>query len=70
MNTTPPSLSHLGFAADVVCLTHSTWSVQIFREENRQQEMSELLAAGKVPYSIDMDTHPEKLLQGRMCEFP
>jgi len=35
-------------------------------EENRQQEISELLASGKVPHSVEMDKHPEKLLQGRM----
>lgn len=32
--------------------------------------MSELLAAGKVPHVVEMDKHPENLLQGRMCEFP
>jgi len=40
--------------------------VAILREENRQQEMSELVAAGQIPHWVEMDKHPEKSLEGRM----
>ncbi|KAH9998145.1 2-nitropropane dioxygenase [Russula compacta] len=35
-------------------------------EENRQQEISELVTAGKIPHWVEMDKHPEKSLDGRM----
>jgi len=35
-------------------------------EENRRQEILELLAAGKIPHHVDMDKHPEKSLHARM----
>jgi len=41
----------------------------ILREENRRQEISELVAAGKIPHWVELDKHPEKSLEGRMCEF-
>lgn len=38
------------------------------REENRQQEMLELIAKGKIPHQVEMDKHPEKSLEGHRCE--
>ncbi|KAI0306770.1 2-nitropropane dioxygenase [Multifurca ochricompacta] len=35
-------------------------------EENRRQEISELVAQGKIPHWVEMDNHPEKSLEGRM----
>ncbi|KAH9966433.1 2-nitropropane dioxygenase [Russula dissimulans] len=35
-------------------------------EENRRQEMSELVAAGRIPHWVEMNKHPEKSLEGRM----
>ncbi|KAI0256481.1 2-nitropropane dioxygenase [Lactifluus subvellereus] len=35
-------------------------------EENRQQEMAELVAEGKIPHSVEMAKHPEKSLEGHM----
>lgn len=61
-------ISHL--AVNVVRLIHSTWLVHSLREENRQQEISELVAAGKIPHGVEMDKHPEKSLDCRPCEFP
>jgi hypothetical protein len=39
------------------------------REENRRQEIEALLAEGKIPHSVEMAKHPEKSLEGHMCEF-
>ncbi|KAI9458042.1 2-nitropropane dioxygenase [Russula earlei] len=35
-------------------------------EENRRQEISQLIAAGKIPHWVEMEKHPEKSLEGHM----
>ncbi|KAI0047963.1 2-nitropropane dioxygenase [Auriscalpium vulgare] len=35
-------------------------------EENRQQEIAELTAQGKIPHELELDQHPEKSIGGRM----
>jgi len=35
-------------------------------EENRRQEILELIAEGKIPHGVEMEKHPEKSMQGRM----
>jgi len=30
--------------------------------------MSELVAEGKIPHQVEMDKHPEKMMEGHMCE--
>ena len=39
------------------------------RENNRQQEIKELTSQGKIPHDIELETHPEKSLEGRMCKW-
>lgn len=39
------------------------------REDNRQQEIRELTSQGKVPHEVELDKHPEKSLEGRMCKL-
>jgi hypothetical protein len=39
------------------------------REENRRQEILDLIDAGKIPHWVEMEKHPEKSLNGHMCEF-
>jgi hypothetical protein len=48
---------------------YSTWPAQIPREENRRQEILELIAEGKIPHGVEIEKHPEKSMQGRMCGF-
>ncbi|KAF7796870.1 hypothetical protein EIP86_008055 [Pleurotus ostreatoroseus] len=38
-------------------------------ESNRQQEIKELTSQGKIPHDIELETHPEKSLEGRMCKW-
>jgi len=35
-------------------------------EENRRQEILELVTEGKIPHQVEMDKHPEKLLENHM----
>ncbi|KAI9446669.1 2-nitropropane dioxygenase [Lactarius indigo] len=35
-------------------------------EENRQQEISQLVAEGKIPHQVEVDKHPEKSVEGHM----
>lgn len=35
-------------------------------EENRRQEISELVAEGKIPHQVEVDKHPEKSVEGHM----
>lgn len=66
MNHSFPS----AFSANLVRSVRSTLLIQtLTREENRRQEILELIAAGKIPHSVEIDKHPEKSLQGRMCKF-
>jgi NAD(P)H-dependent flavin oxidoreductase YrpB (nitropropane dioxygenase family) len=37
-------------------------------ETQRQQEIAELVARGKVPHDAELEKHPEKSLEGRMCK--
>ncbi|KAH9981510.1 2-nitropropane dioxygenase [Lactifluus volemus] len=35
-------------------------------EDNRQQEIRDLIAKGKIPHSVEVDKHPNKSLEGHM----
>jgi len=35
-------------------------------EENRQQEIRDLIAEGKIPHSVEVDKYPNKSLEGHM----
>lgn len=35
-------------------------------EENRPQEILELVAKGEIPHQVEVDKHPEKMMEGRM----
>jgi NAD(P)H-dependent flavin oxidoreductase YrpB (nitropropane dioxygenase family) len=37
-------------------------------ESQRQQEIAELVFQGKIPHEVELERHPEKSLEGRMCE--
>ena len=36
------------------------------REDNRQNELQELVNQGKIPHEVELEKHPEKSLEGRM----
>lgn len=38
-----------------------------FRRETRQEEIKELTSQGKIPHDVELEKHPEKSLEGRMC---
>lgn len=40
----------------------------MFREK-RQQEIEQLTTQGKIPHEVELERHPEKSLEGRMCKF-
>lgn len=37
-------------------------------ESGRQQEMETLVSQGKIPHEVELEKHPEKSLEGRMCK--
>lgn len=37
--------------------------------ETREAEVKELCAQGKLPHEVELEKHPEKSLEGRMCEY-
>lgn len=37
----------------------------VYREENRQHEIRELVKQGKRPHEVELEKHPEKSLSGR-----
>jgi hypothetical protein len=37
-------------------------------ETRRQGEIAELVSKGKIPHEVELETHPEKSLEGRMCK--
>lgn len=39
------------------------------REDRRQQEIKELTSQGKIPHQVELEKHPEKSLEGRMCMY-
>ncbi len=41
-------------------------SVAVSRD-NRQQDIVDLTAQGKVPHEVELEKHPEKSMEGRMC---
>jgi hypothetical protein len=48
---------------------NATFRFAFLREENRQQEIRDLIAEGKIPHSVEANKHPDKSLEGHMCEF-
>lgn len=38
-------------------------------EDKRRQEILELTSNGRIPHEAELEKHPEKSLEGRMCEF-
>lgn len=38
-------------------------------EDKRRQEIIELTLNGRIPHEVELERHPEKSLEGRMCEF-
>ena len=39
------------------------------REEKRKNEIAQLTAQGKIPHEAELEKHPERSLEGRMCEW-
>ena len=37
-------------------------------ESQRQQELATLLSQGKVPHEVELEKHPNRSLEGRMCK--
>jgi NAD(P)H-dependent flavin oxidoreductase YrpB (nitropropane dioxygenase family) len=37
-------------------------------ESHRQGEIMELIARGRLPHDVELEKHPEKSLEGRMCK--
>ena len=37
--------------------------------DSRQQEINQLTAEGKVPHEVELEKHPEKSMEGRMCMY-
>lgn len=37
-------------------------------EGKRQEEIARLILKGKIPHEVEMETHPEKSMEGRMCK--
>jgi hypothetical protein len=48
---------------------NAAFRFRFLREDNRQQEIRDLIAKGKIPHSVEVDKHPNKSLEGHMCEF-
>lgn len=40
-----------------------------FREDHRRNEIDELVSHGKIPHEQELEQHPEKSMEGRMCEY-
>lgn len=38
------------------------------REDKRQDEIRALTSQGKIPHEVELEKHPEKSLDGRMCK--
>jgi NAD(P)H-dependent flavin oxidoreductase YrpB (nitropropane dioxygenase family) len=38
------------------------------RETTRKQEQEQLLKEGKIPHEIELQSHPERSMETRMCE--
>lgn len=36
-------------------------------EGKRQNEIAELTSKGKIPHEVELESHPEKSMEGRMC---
>lgn len=41
----------------------------MFREDKRRQEIIELTSNGRIPHEVELEKHPEKSLEGRMCKW-
>ena len=39
-------------------------------EDKRQQEIRELTSQGKIPNEVELEKHPEKSIESRMCTLP
>ncbi len=37
--------------------------------DGREQEIAELTAQGKIPHEVELEKHPEKSMEGRMCRL-
>lgn len=55
---------HLSFPS----LCHSI-KIILFREDQRRNEIDELVSHGKIPHEQELEQHPEKSMEGRMCEY-
>ncbi|KAI0295546.1 hypothetical protein BC826DRAFT_1091415 [Russula brevipes] len=60
----PPHVRKTEYVRETESLNGCSGPLSLSREENRRQEMSELVAAGRIPHQIEMHEHPEKLLDG------
>ena len=38
-------------------------------EEGRQDDIKKLTSQGKIPHDVELESHPEKSVEGRACKF-
>lgn len=50
-------------------LDNFLWGIEseIIIRDNRRAEIEELTAQGKIPHEQELEKHPEKSMEGRMC---
>ena len=41
----------------------------LFREDRRQEEIRQLTSEGKIPNEVELERHPEKSIESRMCAY-